>query len=290
MNSLKTPIRFCLAGGDNRQLSLRTLLARDGHTVTDLALSDSPIALSSLTQADCLLLPLPATLKNSFLFAPLHTAPIPLSGILDVLHPGQLIFGGKITPFLYAEAEKRGLQLHDFLAREDFSVSNAVPTAEGALQHAMEHLPITIHQSRVLITGFGRVGACTAQRFHAMGAHVTVAARSPAQLALAETMGCRAVPLTALADTMDSFDLVINTIPAPVLTAPILHRSKAPLLLELASPPGGFELPAVHDLGLQLINAQGLPGKVAPVTAAHIIRNTLYQALEELHFGKEGSS
>lgn len=290
MNFLKTPIHFCLAGGDARQLSLRTLLARDGHIVSDLALSDAPIALSALSQADCVLFPLPATDKNGFLFAPRHASPIPLPGILDVLKPNQLIFGGKISTTLSAEAVKRGLLLYDFLTREDFSIANAVPTAEGALQLAMEHLPITIHQSQVLITGFGRVGQCTAQRFHAIGARITIGARSPAQLALAETMGFAAIPLSSLPSTAASFDLIINTIPSPVLTAPILEQLKPPLLLELASPPGGFDRGAVHDLGLHLMDAQGLPGKVAPVTAARIIRNTLYQALDELHFGKEGSS
>ena len=37
-------------------------------------------------------------------------------------------------------------------------VANAVPTAEGAVQVAMEELPFTLHSARVLILGFGRVG------------------------------------------------------------------------------------------------------------------------------------
>ena len=35
---------------------------------------------------------------------------------------------------------------------------NAVPTAEGAVQIAMQELPITISQSRCLIIGNGRIG------------------------------------------------------------------------------------------------------------------------------------
>lgn len=41
-------------------------------------------------------------------------------------------------------------------------VANAVPTAEGAVQVAMEELPFTLHSARVLILGFGRVGKLTA--------------------------------------------------------------------------------------------------------------------------------
>ena len=289
MSVLNAPIRFCLVGGDRRQHFLHTLLADDGHTVTALGLSDAPISFSALSQAECILLPIPIQANPGFLFAPFHTTPIPLSGILEVLSPPQLIFGGKIPPSLREDAAKRGLQIRDLLLREDFSITNAVPTAEGALQLAMEHLPITIHRSRVLLTGFGRVGQCTAQRFRAVGAHVTVGARSPAQLALAETMGFDCISLPSLPHTAMPFDLIINTVPSPVLTAPILEHLKSPLLLELASPPGGFDRAAIHRFDLRLIDAQGLPGKVAPLSAARIIRNTLYQALDELHFGKEGS-
>ena len=148
----------------------------------------------------------------------------------------------------------------------------------------MENLPITIHHSRILITGFGRVGSCTAQRFHAVGARVTISARSLAQLTLAETMGFDTVPLSSLDKTDGRFDLVINTVPSLVLSASALQALKPALLLELASPPGGIDRAAVHKLGLQLVDAQGLPGKVAPVSAARIIQKTLYHALEELDF------
>lgn len=37
-------------------------------------------------------------------------------------------------------------------------MANAVPTAEGAVQLAMEQMPVTIHGARVLITGFGGLG------------------------------------------------------------------------------------------------------------------------------------
>ena len=59
-------------------------------------------------------------------------------------------------------ADARGLILRDYFAREELAVANAVPTAEGAVQLAMEQMPVTIHGARVLITGFGRVGQAVA--------------------------------------------------------------------------------------------------------------------------------
>ena len=227
---------------------------------------------------------MPAEGTLGTIYTPLSPHTLSITCLLDALHPRQTIFGGKISTNLYEEASKNGLVLHDYLLRDDFALANAVPTAEGALQLAMEHLPITIHQSRILITGFGKVGQCTALRFLALGAEVSVCARSPGQLALAESLGCIPVPLSTLDFMPGNWNLIINTVPSLIFTSERLKQFKTPVLMELASPPGGFDPAAVHNLGLKLISAPGLPGKVAPVTAARIVQKTIYRMLEELDF------
>jgi len=270
---------FCLVGGDARQLTLAELLARDGARVRTVFLSDRTADLTAVSSARHVLLPLPLEGGPGRLFAPLFPHPVPLSDILAALRPCQTIFAGKVGAHIHAQALKRGLTLHDYLLREELAVANAVPTAEGALAAAMEALPFTIHNSRVLVVGFGRVGQCTAQRFRALGADVSVSARRPEQLALADSLGCRPVPLPRLSG---DFDLVVNTVPAVILTREVLERLGHPVLLELASAPGGFDRDAVSQLGLRLIPAPNLPGRVAPVTAARAIQQTLYHMLEEL--------
>jgi len=270
---------FCLGGGDARQLTLAELLARDGARVRTVFLSDRTADLTAVSSARHVLLPLPLEGGPGRLFAPLFPHPVPLSDILAALRPCQTIFAGKVGAHIHAQALKRGLTLHDYLLREELAVANAVPTAEGALAAAMEALPFTIHNSRVLVVGFGRVGQCTAQRFRALGADVSVSARRPEQLALADSLGCRPVPLPRLSG---DFDLVVNTVPAVILTREVLERLGHPVLLELASAPGGFDRDAVSQLGLRLIPAPNLPGRVAPVTAARAIQQTLYHMLEEL--------
>ena len=166
---------------------------------------------------------------------------------------------------------------------EELAVANAVPTAEGAVQLAMEHLPITIHGSRVLVLGFGRVGRITAQRFGALGARVSVAARKFDQLAWAQAMGFDPQPLNHLAGWLCGYDLVVNTIPAPVLTRRELEDLKPGcLILDLASKPGGVDQRAAGELGLTVIWALALPGKVAPVTAGAAIQTAIYNMLQEL--------
>lgn len=53
------------------------------------------------------------------------------------------------------------------------------------------------------------------------------------------------------------------------------------LLLELASPPGGFDRNLAENIGLKTVAAPGLPGKCAPYTAAELLRDTVYDIIKE---------
>ncbi|WP_294552042.1 NAD(P)-dependent oxidoreductase [uncultured Pseudoflavonifractor sp.] len=106
----------------------------------------------------------------------------------------------------------------------------------------MEELPITIHGARVLVIGYGRVGRITAQRFQALGAKVSVAARKYADLAWAESLGLGVEQTGRLLGWLCSYDLVINTVPARVLGEAELGDLKPGcLIIDLASKPGGAE-------------------------------------------------
>lgn len=278
-----------VVGGDRRQAELARLLAEDGHSVFTYALGRAGFAtavpadtLAEIGGADWVIFPLPISPGDDLLYAPLTPERHALSHIFERLSPRQFLCGGRTPPALQELAQTYGLSLHDYYAREELAVANAVPTAEGAIQLAMEHLPITIHGARVLVIGFGRVGRVTAQRFAALGARVSVAARKPDQLAWAQAMGLDSFPLRELAFRLHHFDLVINTVPSPVLGPRELEtmRRNCPIL-ELASHPGGVDEAAAATLGRTVIAAPALPGRVAPVTAAAAIKQTIYHMWNE---------
>ena len=76
---------------------------------------------------------------------------------------------------------------------------------------------------------------------------------------------------------------MVNTVPAQVLNRPELEDlMPGCLILDLASKPGGVDLAAAGELGLTVIWALSLPGKVAPVTAGAAIKSTIYNMLREL--------
>lgn len=279
-------------GGDLRQAKLAELLAEDGHTVHTFALEqaaeprgtvlEAP-ALLGLERADCVVLPLPAAGMEGSLTTPLSHRQLSLTQIFNAMKPGQLAMGGLLSPAALTEAEERGIRLVDYFRREELTVANAVPTAEGAIQLAMENLPITLHTCRVLVLGYGRIGRILANRLHGLGAFVTVAARKYDQLAWAEADGCTAQHLDSLPGWLCGYDLVINTVPSLLLPEELLADLKSGcLVIDVASKPGGVDMEAASRLGIQVIWALSLPGKVAPVTAGRAIQQTIYHILQEL--------
>ena len=273
-----------VVGGDPRQAALAAALADDGHGVHTFALGQGDErSLDGIDRADCVILPLPASTGNGMLNAPLSEERYPLEDILAALRPGQLVCAGMVGEEWKRTAEERGLVVQDYFAREELAVLNAVPTAEGAIQIALEELPITLHEARVLLVGFGRLSRALGPRLLGLGAKVWVAARSYAQRAAAESMGLGSEGLERLPDWLCAYDLVINTVPAPILGIEELAAMKeGVLVIDLASRPGGVDHSAAAALGVKVIHALSLPGRVAPVTAGRYIRDTVYHMMEEL--------
>ena len=287
MDTMRKECSFWLVGGDLRQRALARLLREDGHTVRLSALrgeglTPEPLG-PELRLVHCIILPLPVTGPDGVtLHTPLSDEPVELGTLLDLLGPGQLLCGGMVSPAVQAEAVRRGLQLKDYYEREECKVANAVPTAEGAVQLALEELSTTLQGARILILGFGRLGRLTAHKMAALGGRITVSAKGYGELAWAAAYGYETIALSELNWEIGAFVLVVNTIPAPVLDKKRLALADSGVfLLDLASAPGGIDRAAAKESGLRLTWAPGLPGRTAPVTAAAAIRDSVYHILRE---------
>ena len=96
-------------------------------------------------------------------------------------------------------------------------------------------------------------------------------------------MGLGTEHLEQLEGWLCGYDLVINTVPAQILgRAQLEDLKRGCLILDLASKPGGVDFDAAARLGVKVIWALSLPGKVAPVTAGQCIQTTIYNILREL--------
>ena len=147
----------------------------------------------------------------------------------------------------------------------------------------MVNSQITLHGSKCLVLGFGRCGKVLANMLKGIGAKLSVEARSQADLAYIESYGYRPVALGELYECIDQYDFIFNTIPTMVLDEMKLRNMQQDcIIIELASKPGGVDFCVAKRLGIKVIDAQSLPGKVAPKTAAKIIFDTILNAYKDM--------
>ncbi|MBQ7985747.1 MAG: dipicolinate synthase subunit DpsA [Clostridia bacterium] len=272
----------CVIGGDLRQKRLCELLLKDGYTVKTIGLFEDDSDLSPLKSADIAVFPMPMSFDNVYINAPFSKKQIAMHSVLEALPDGCFVLGGRISKETEDALTKRGLKFADYYKREELIVKNAIPTAEGALEIAFSELPITIFGSKSLVIGYGRVGKVMAKKLRALESDVTVSARKYADFAWIEEGGMNAIHTEDLPVFAGNFDLIINTVPAMILTEEVLKRVRDDaLIIDLASKPGGVDFGSAKRLSRNVIWALSLPGKTSPVTSGEIIKEAITNILEE---------
>lgn len=278
---------FGVIGGDERMKYLAQSIAADGYPVCVCGLEKlgtcrgaAECDLPQLAaKSSVILLPLPATKDGLFLNAPYAENEIRLDDDFARFFMHKTVCGGMLQRLTASSSLWREIEPEDYYRREELAVGNAIPTAEGAAGIAIREYPGTINGAKCLITGFGRIGKNLAIILRGMGAEVFCAARKKADLMQMRAFGVQ--PLT-YREISRRFDLIFNTVPAKVLTSPVLmQQTRDTLIIELASAPGGTDLKRAEELHLHVIDAPSLPGRVAPKTAAEYIKEAVYNILEE---------
>lgn len=266
---------FAIIGGDSRQRYIAKNLARLGYPVQTYAVPGMPDTAADskdiLRSARYIILPIP-TLSPDGVIRGTELSPARLA---DSLCAGAMIFCGK--PGSAAQILSTTAQVIDYAAWEPLTILNAVPTAEGAIQLAMEHMPGTVWHSKILIVGAGRIGMCLAMKLQALGARVTVTARKDRDLARIRALGLIADTTKQYELGLGQYDCIINTVPATVFTLQQLQNiDKECVLMELASAPGGFP----EQAGRSIVNGAALPGRVAPKTAGNLIADEILRYIQ----------
>jgi len=143
-------------------------------------------------------------------------------------------------------------------------------------------MPITLQNSKALILGYGRIGKVLSKKLHGIGAKVHVAARKHHDLAWIETMGYIPIRMPEISTYLNTFDVIFNTVPHIILDSKELQGiRKDSLIIDLASKPGGVNFERAKEIGLKTIWALSLPGKVAPITTAKYMKDTIYNILND---------
>ncbi len=241
---------------------------------------------------DAIILPVAGTDENGDIETIFSSETVRLDKkFLEQTPPHCTIYSGISNDYLdriVAEVDRKLVLL---FSRNDVAIYNSIPTVEGTIMMAIQHTDFTIHGSKTVVLGLGRVGMTVARTFAALGAKVKVGARKSEHIARAQEMGYEAFYLRDIHSSVEDADIVINTIPHMVVTASVIARMPAhTLIIDLASKPGGTDFRYAEKRGIKALLAPSLPGIVAPKTAGQILANVLADLLRELLHKREGTA
>ncbi len=242
-------------------------LKKQGYVIDSLGLSNDDNG--KIQDVNVVLLPVPTTRDGKNIFCPQSDKIIPLEYINQA---------NKDALILSCGYDFNKANCIDYLKRDDFCLLNAVPTAEGAIAKAITDTPFCLWQSRVLVIGCGRVAKVLIDRLNALKCNLTVSARKSADFAYLQALGIKHMHTNDVAKQSDKFDIIFNTIDAPIFNE--YDNLKNCYLYDLSTK-GCIDLDKAKQNGIKAKKLPGIPGKVAPLTAGKIIAQTTNQLIGE---------
>ena len=287
-------LELSVVGGDLRIVKLIEMLAKEKFLIYTYAIENADVLkeyeevveLSSLNElqnsTEIIISGVPFSNNMQEVNDPFSDKKILVQDLFKNIQ-GKTLIAGSISPNVESLAKQYNIKVIDLLKREELAVLNTISTAEGTIQIAMEETAKTIHGSNVLVMGFGRIGKILCKMLSGIGAKVYAEARKNEDIAWIKAYGYNAIYLNELKETLGQYDIIINTIPSLILNREYLSNVRQDtLIIDIASTPGGVDRQAAKELGIRSILALSLPGKVAPITSAEFIKETLNHILKEL--------
>jgi len=289
-------LKIAVLGGDEREQEIARLAVAAGARVTAFGFPwpEGGVAGAALapTARDCLqgagfcLMPIPGIASDGSIFA--DEKIIPRESLLSVMADGAHIILGKADEGLSEAARRLGIGIHEYEHDQELMLLRAPAIVEAAIRIIIENTAITIHNASVCVVGHGNIGSVLTRSLIALGARVTVAARNPAQRAMAYTAGAESLPLERLNEAAPGFDMILSTVPAPLVTPRLIDAlPSTALVMDLSAPPGGVDLDYARRSGRKAIWARAL-GRRAPVTVGASQWAGIARIIDRVLEGKAG--
>jgi dipicolinate synthase subunit A len=153
---------------------------------------------------------------------------------------------------------------------------NACITAEATLAEILKYSDYSIRGQKILVCGYGKCGREIANLLAAMGAKVTVLARSVQARRLARSEGHEATDFSYGPEEVYGARTIVNTVPAMVLREPMIREMHDDaVIIDIASRPGGTDLMAADRCGIKVVAALGLPGIYTTKSSAKVLADAI---------------
>ena len=258
---------------DQRQIYANKILNQKGY-------SSKIISNMDFNHLDIVVCGIPIIKMSEYLNCDFHSA-FPIDTFLDLLKPGQLLFGGGITPAIRSKLHKKNISFTDFLEDPYFVWKNAYLTAEGLIGKIINDTDFSLRNKNVLLIGFGKCGMNIAKLLEVFHCDLFIYDHTLGNTARASSFGYQIILPPNFNDFLKHCDLIINTVPKKVLSD--FHYEiikKNCFLYEIASYPYGLDQGLATEHDLSFYTCPGIPGKYASKSAGEIIAKTIISNLE----------
>ena len=263
-------MELLVIGGDARFAHLTDMAVSRGiHAAALGEPADGGRVIEAVGRAKALLMPNPW--RGPYRL-PHSGCPHSMEEVMEALPKASaaLLFGSDDMPLKFQV--ECGQRVADLLQDEPFVQRNAVLTAEGAVFSAMNGSDRALCESAALIIGYGRIGRALGRMLMGLHATVTVCARRAEVREEALRDGMRAAEPRELPAILGNMNFIFSTPPVRILDEDALRAIKrSARLIDLSSPPYGFDLDIAGRLRLHATREAGLPGRYCPQSAAEAL-------------------
>ncbi|NLG36527.1 MAG: hypothetical protein GX549_00830 [Clostridiales bacterium] len=267
-------MRFVILDGDERHEALARHARERGYTVFHFRQQERFESASLPEEKTVWALPILSLTRSGEGWNIRGFRDFPLTGLLIRLREGDMVVYADLTdePGKVLAAAYPRIRFINLLSREHFVSENAILTAEGALCLAAGESRIAFRGSRCLVIGYGHIGKILSGYLQTLGAQVTASARKEKDLATIRIRGMNAVHTYELDSIAGRQDFLFNTVPARILSSDTIRLiGTGALIIDLASAPYCADEQMMEDAGRRYRRYPGIPGKLYPESAGHII-------------------
>lgn len=286
--------KISIIGGDLRIVNLAQMMQQDGKEILVYGMEHSEEIMENdkitkiktldeaIENADIIIGSIPFTSDNNKMYATFSDNDIKIQDLIKNNNKRKKFIAGSINDQNYKLLSNSYGGVIDIMKREELVILNTIATAEGAIEVAIKNTDTILLGSKVLVLGYGRVGKVVARKFYEMGAKVTCAARKKTDLAWIRAFGYNELDINDMKEELNKYNIIINTVPQMIINKNLMkYMRKDVLMIDLASNPGGINREQAKEMNLKLVWALALPGKVAPISSAYFIKETIYNVLNE---------
>lgn len=191
------------------------------------------------------------------------------------------VIGGAFTDKWTQYLQMHEITYFDLMKEEKVAQKNAYITAEATVAEILKYSDYSICGQKIIVCGYGRCGKCVADLLAAIGAKVTVLARSAKARRAARCDGHEAVDFSYGPEEVYGAHTIVNTVPAQVIREPMIqemHRDT--VIIDIASRPGGVDLVAAERQEIKVVAALGLPGLYTTKSSAKVFADAIIDQMQ----------